>query len=107
MRITHLWPWSSKFPVLSAVLLITLRQSSYLVFYIFNNKLSKKKTYIWIYIHSKICGPTRAPIDFGNNRIEPIGNRFSVSKFNLIYRYFSFSKLPFGFGKFSFGFGFS
>ena len=48
----------------------------------------------------------RAPIDFGNNRIEPIGNRFSVGKFNRIYRYFSFGKLPIGFGKFSFGFGF-
>src|SRR5207253_7307529 len=34
----------------------------------------------------------RAPIDFGNNRIELIGNRFSVSKFNRIYRYFSFGK---------------
>jgi len=49
----------------------------------------------------------RALIDFGNNRIEPIGNRFSVGKFNRIYRYFSFGKLPFGFGKFGFGFGFS
>ena len=49
----------------------------------------------------------RAPIDFGNNRIEPIGNRFSVGKFNRIYRYFGFGKLPFGFGKFGFGFGFS
>src|SRR5207249_6224680 len=49
----------------------------------------------------------RAPIDFGNNRIEPIGNRFSVGKFNRIYRYFSFGKLPFSFGKFGFGFGFS
>ena len=49
----------------------------------------------------------RAPIDFGNNRIEPIGNRFSVGKFNRIYRYFGFGKLPFGFGKFGFGFSFS
>ena len=48
----------------------------------------------------------RAPINFGNNRIEPIGNRFSVSKFNRIYRYFSFGKLPFSFGKFGFGFSF-
>ena len=57
-------------------------------------------------VNEKISLLDRAPIDFGNNRIEPIGNRFSVGKFNRIYRYFGFSKLPFGFGKFSFGFGF-
>ena len=68
-----------------------------------NNRFSSETKFPFL----KFCVMSRAPIDFGNNRIEPIGNQFSVSKFNRIYRYFGFGKLPFGFGKFGFGFGFS